>query len=64
MEGLELMREGEAPLMRREQDGVHREVRSIRQVSWDEVARAVVKAKALETTHRWTGALALARKEG
>jgi hypothetical protein len=41
MNGLELLRQGLAPLLRREQDGVHREVRVTRQVSWDEVAQTL-----------------------
>jgi hypothetical protein len=50
MNGLELMREGVAPLMRRGPDGVHREVRQTRQVSWDEVKRMEAIAFAVRTT--------------
>jgi hypothetical protein len=47
MNGLEMQRLGLAPLMRRDEDGVHREIRrTVRRVSWVDVER-VLGARAL-----------------
>jgi len=45
MNGLELIRNGLAPQVRRDPDGVYREVRAPRAVTWAEVTQAL-KAQA------------------